>query len=112
MKISFTQPIFSTNTKSTSSKHPSVGCWRQQIDAARAGLRARSGPATDVGLPSHWQTPVRARIAMDPSEAARRSQIINDIKRAIDDDDPRQLQALLEDLPTRRGRIDFVIDKL
>ncbi len=50
---------------------------------------------------------------MEPSEAARCSQIINDIKRAIDDDDPRQLQALLEDLPTRRGPIDFlVLDKL
>jgi hypothetical protein len=48
----------------------------------------------------------------EPSEAARRLQIINDLKRAIDDDDPRQLQDLLEDLPTRRGRVDLVIDNL
>jgi hypothetical protein len=50
---------------------------------------------------------------MEPSEAARHLQIINDIKRAIDDDDPRQLQALIKDLPTRRGPINVsVLDEL
>jgi len=48
----------------------------------------------------------------DSSEAARRSQVINHLKRAIDEDDPDQLQALLEDLPQRRGRVDMVIDRL